>query len=99
MASLMKWAGALLRRAPQAPLRFPTTGFEAIPVAQLLEEEMFDEFKAGDYYPVNIGELLASDKYQVVGKLGFGSTSTVWLARDLRFVFYLCERQSRFAFC
>lgn len=101
MASLKKWAGALLPRAPQVPLRFPTTGFEAVPVAQVLEEEMFDEFKAGDYYPVNIGDLFASDKYQVVGKLGFGSTSTVWLARNLqsaapppRF-----ERQSRFTFC
>ena len=100
MASLKKWAGALLPRAPQVPLRFPTTGFEAVPVAQVLEEEMFDEFKAGYYYPVNIGDLFASDKYQVVGKLGFGSTSTVWRARDLWSVpppllFYSSKKNSR----
>jgi serine/threonine-protein kinase SRPK3 len=49
----------------------------------LLEEELFDHFKTGTYYPVNIGDIFAS-KYQVVGKLGFGVTSTVWLARDLQ---------------
>lgn len=25
-------------------------------------------------------------KYQVLGKLGFGTTATVWLAEDLRYV-------------
>ena len=32
--------------------------------------------------PVDVGDIL-SDKYQVLGKLGYGSTSTVWLARDM----------------
>lgn len=49
----------------------------------MLEEEHFEEFKAGRYYPVNIGDVFNS-KYQVVGKLGFGVTSMVWLARDLQ---------------
>ncbi|KAJ5399741.1 hypothetical protein N7465_010230 [Penicillium sp. CMV-2018d] len=39
-------------------------------------------FKQGQYYPANIGDVLIS-KYQIIGKLGFGTTSTVWLARDL----------------
>ena len=85
MAPLSKWARGLLRRSPAAPLRFPTTGFEVIPANQLLEEEQFDEFKAGNYCPVNIGDIFASNKYQVVGKLGFGSTSTVWLAQNLQY--------------
>ncbi|CAI4213687.1 unnamed protein product [Parascedosporium putredinis] len=84
MASIQKWARGLLRRASWVPLRFPTTGFEVIPATELLGEEQFDEFKTGNYYPVNVGDLFASDKYQVVGKLGFGSTSTVWLARNLQ---------------
>lgn len=83
MAPLLRWARRLLRRAPSPPLRFPTAGFDVIPATQLLEEEQFDDFKAGDYYPVNIGDIFASNKYQVLGKLGFGSTSTVWLARNL----------------
>ncbi|KND89186.1 Serine/threonine-protein kinase SRPK [Tolypocladium ophioglossoides CBS 100239] len=84
MAPLLKWARGLLRRAPLAPLKFPTAGFDVIPATELLEEERFDEFQTGTYYPVNIGDVVASNKYQVLGKLGFGSTSTVWLARNLQ---------------
>lgn len=66
-----------------SPVRFPTTGFELISASHKIEEELFEDYAAGRYYPVNIGEVFVS-RYQVVGKLGFGSTSTVWLARDLR---------------
>lgn len=83
MASLLKWARALTRRSPLAPLRFPTTGFDTIPRQLIVEEERFDKFHTGHYYPVNIGDVYAS-KYQVLGKLGFGTTSTVWLARNLQ---------------
>lgn len=67
-----------------SPINFPSSGFEVISSSQKLEEEIFEDFKTGRYYPVNIGEVFTS-RYQVVSKLGFGSTSTVWLARDLRF--------------
>jgi hypothetical protein len=33
---------------------------------------------------MNIGDVFASS-YQVVGKVGFGTTSTVWLARDMQY--------------
>ncbi|KAJ6444045.1 serine/threonine-protein kinase SRPK3 [Purpureocillium lavendulum] len=82
MASVLRWARALARKAPLAPLRFPSSGFTVIDSSVLLEEERFEGFAAGDFYPVNIGDVLAS-RYQVLGKLGFGSTSTVWLARNL----------------
>ncbi|KFZ12966.1 hypothetical protein V501_03950 [Pseudogymnoascus sp. VKM F-4519 (FW-2642)] len=64
-------------------MRFPNTGFKTINASEVLEEEQFADFNTGQYYPVNIGETFNS-KYQVVGKLGFGVTSTVWLARDLK---------------
>lgn len=51
--------------------------------AQTFEEEEFDGPKKGLYYPVNIGDVFVS-KYQVLGKLGYGVSSTVWLARDLQ---------------
>lgn len=70
------------------PLRFPTTGFDIIRQDVVVEEQMFDRFKAEIYYPVNIGDVYAS-RYQVLGKLGFGSTSTVWLARNLQSAFTL----------
>ncbi|KAJ5188901.1 hypothetical protein N7491_005223 [Penicillium cf. griseofulvum] len=82
MTLLLKWARTAMKRGSSPVLRFPTSGFEVIKQSETLEEERFEEFKKGRYYPVNIGEVLAS-KYQVLGKLGFGTTSTVWLARDL----------------
>ena len=66
----------------QLPYTFPRTGFEIVPESEVLEEERLNQFKNGLYYPVNIGDVYAA-KYQVVGKLGFGSSSTVWLARKL----------------
>lgn len=82
MTSLLRWARTAIKRGSSPVLQFPTSGFEVIKPSQILEEERFEEFKKGNYYPVNIGGILES-KYQVVGKLGFGTTSTVWLAREL----------------
>ena len=83
MTSLLRWVRNSLQRSPLPPLRFPTTGFKVIDNSDILEEERFDDFKSGKYYAVNIGDVF-NYKYQVVGKLGFGVTSTVWLARDLQ---------------
>ncbi|KAH7085434.1 kinase domain-containing protein [Paraphoma chrysanthemicola] len=80
---MFKVAKSLLRRQPWSHLNFPTSRFEVVSDAVVLEEEQLEEFQRGVYYPVNIGDVFAS-KYQVVGKLGFGVTSTVWLARDLQ---------------
>ncbi|KAM3498144.1 hypothetical protein MY10362_008522 [Beauveria mimosiformis] len=84
MAALQRWAKGVFRRAPLAPIQFPTTGFEVIPANVLLEEEQYDDFGTGNYCPVRIGDLYDDDTYQILGKLGFGSTSTVWLARNLQ---------------
>ncbi|GAW18733.1 hypothetical protein ANO14919_082150 [Xylariales sp. No.14919] len=78
---------SLLRRFPWPsrswkPIAFPTSDFARIPVDQIIEEEQLPDYRASRYYPVRIGEVIR-DRYQVVGKLGFGATSTVWLARDL----------------
>jgi hypothetical protein len=53
-----------------------------LPESLKIEEETLPDYLAERFYPVRIGEVLAS-RYQVVGKLGYGMTSTVWLARDL----------------
>lgn len=88
MASLIKLVRNSFRRAPSLPLHFPTTGFPIVRDSVLLEEEHLDKFKARQYYPANIGDIY-DEKYQVLGKLGFGSTSTVWLARNLQYVISL----------
>ncbi|KAM0812501.1 hypothetical protein AB5N19_12492 [Seiridium cardinale] len=64
------------------PLTFCNTNFTRIPPNEKIEEETFPDYVASRYYPAHIGETF-EDRYQIVGKLGFGASSTVWLARDL----------------
>lgn len=74
--------GLFRRRVHTYPLRFPSARPEIAKDEAILEEEQFEEFQRGSFYPINVGDILV-EKYQVVGKLGYGSTSTVWLARDM----------------
>ncbi|KAJ5919464.1 hypothetical protein N7454_009299, partial [Penicillium verhagenii] len=64
------------------PLKFTNPNFIQIPASQEIEEETIPGYEAARYYLIQIGEIL-KDRYQVVGKLGFGASSTVWLARDM----------------
>lgn len=64
------------------PLDFSSSNFIRIPAAQKIEEETIRDYVASRYYPVRLGEIF-QDRYQIVGKLGYGTSSTVWLARDL----------------
>ncbi|KAL5612212.1 hypothetical protein BROUX41_000248 [Berkeleyomyces rouxiae] len=72
---------------PWQPLFFHPT--KRVPFLDNLNLPLEEEFLVGpataaaDYFPVRIGALYHAERYQVVGKLGFGRTSTVWLARDL----------------
>ncbi|KAI1132552.1 kinase-like protein [Nemania abortiva] len=65
------------------PREFPSTGFKVIDPATKFEEETLPFYQKEEYYPMQIGQVVHGH-YQVVSKLGFGTTSTVWLARDLR---------------
>ncbi|TPX21948.1 hypothetical protein DIZ76_015913 [Coccidioides immitis] len=64
------------------PRRFPSSGFVALDPKLKVEEEELPSYVPGDFYPVTIGEVFV-ERYQVVAKLGFGMSSTVWLCRDL----------------
>lgn len=48
----------------------------------LVEEENSPYYEPAYFYPVRIDEIL-NDRYQIATKLGHGSRSSVWLARDL----------------
>ncbi|KAI7682272.1 hypothetical protein KC319_g1105, partial [Hortaea werneckii] len=48
---------------------------------QKVEEETVPNYNPSRYYPVQIGDIFL-DRYEVLGKLGFGSTSTTWFCRD-----------------
>lgn len=82
MASILRrlpW----LSRAAWKPLAFPSIPFKQISWQEKLEEDLLPDYVASRYYPVRLGQVL-QDRYQIVGKLGFGTSSTVWLARDLK---------------
>ncbi|KAH0195990.1 kinase-like protein, partial [Aureobasidium melanogenum] len=81
MSGLRRFWNSLFRR-PWAPLTFPNEGFVSISADAEIEEETLPDYATSHFYPVRIGEILR-DRCQIVGKLGFGGTSTVWLARDL----------------
>jgi len=57
---------------------------EIIDASFKVDEEQLRHYKPGHFYPVYIGNIYES-RYQVLSKLGYGSCSTVWLARDITF--------------
>lgn len=43
--------------------------------------EWVEDYRPGGYHPVVLGDVF-NNRYKVIRKLGEGSYSTVWLARD-----------------
>ncbi|EER39562.1 protein kinase [Histoplasma capsulatum var. duboisii H88] len=68
---------------PSPTREFSTSTFPEWSSKELVEEESIPSYKAEQFYPVHIGQVFES-RYQVVSKLGFGTSSTVWLCRDLK---------------
>ncbi|KKZ68099.1 hypothetical protein EMCG_06209 [[Emmonsia] crescens] len=83
MSNLLRRAGRLLPLLPSPPRQFPVSGFQTLGVAEKVEEETLAWYSPDGFYPVRIGDVFHS-KYQVLGKLGYGAYSTVWLCRDLQ---------------
>lgn len=73
----------------------PKTPFGDAPAPKLtgympMEDiEPFYRYCAGGYYPVRIGDQFCSSRYRIVHKLGYGISSTIWLARDERLARYV----------
>lgn len=64
------------------PRVFPRSGWDIVNASLQIEEESIPNYRPERFYPVYIGEIF-NGQYQVVGKLGYGSSATVWLCRDL----------------
>ncbi|OGM49376.1 serine protein kinase, partial [Aspergillus bombycis] len=45
--------------------------------------EWVEDYRPGGYHPVVLGDVFNNGQYKVIRKLGEGSYSTAWLARDL----------------
>ncbi len=48
-----------------------------------IEEETIPGYNRQFFYPVNPGDIF-HDRYKTIAKVGWGTCSTVWLARDLK---------------
>ena len=60
--------------------RSPPLGYDEVSFDNEVE---FDTcYGAGKLHPVHFGDLFKEGRYKVIRKLGSGSFSTVWLARD-----------------
>ena len=57
-----------------------------------IEEETLPKYRAEAYFPAHLGQVL-QNRYRIVGKLGFGINSTMWLSWDDRCVERHEERQ------
>lgn len=44
--------------------------------------ETLERYRDGGYHPVQLGDDFSDGRYRVIHKLGWGSYSTVWLAKD-----------------
>ncbi|OBT44936.1 hypothetical protein VE00_04746 [Pseudogymnoascus sp. WSF 3629] len=70
---------ALLRKKP---FSIPSPG-PPLPPGIFVDEEISPVYDSKYFYPAKPGEVLA-DRYQTLVKVGWGVSSTVWLARDLQ---------------
>ncbi|KAL2849697.1 kinase-like domain-containing protein [Aspergillus pseudodeflectus] len=60
----------------------PTGGLTSPHLYVPIEDaEKLERYRSGGYHPVRIGDHL-DNRYEIVQKLGYGSYSTIWLARD-----------------
>lgn len=44
--------------------------------------ECLEHYRPGGYHPVKLGDSLCKGRYTILHKLGYGATSTIWLAAD-----------------
>ncbi|KAI1201950.1 kinase-like protein [Nemania serpens] len=51
--------------------------------AYIEDGEPPERYRPGGYHPLSIGDIL-HHRYHIVHKLGFGSYSTIWLAKDIQ---------------
>lgn len=70
-------------RPPSPPRSNLSTNAPILKTSRAVEEETLPYYDPDEFYPVHIGDIF-KDRYQVLGKLGFGANSTTWFCRDLR---------------
>ena len=83
LASFWHSVRTFVRKPDSQLYRFSNANFKTLPLDQKIEEEAYDTDSKLRYYPVQIGDVIEK-RYQILGKLGYGVGSTVWLANEIR---------------
>jgi hypothetical protein len=52
-----------------------------------VDAEALYRYEPGGYHPLQLGETLKNGRYKIIHKLGWGGFSTIWAARDQRYVY------------
>lgn len=58
---------------------------------QPFEEEAIPDYDASHFCQVTPGDVVGDGRYSIISKLGWGRTSTVWLAKDLQRYASICR--------
>lgn len=83
----LRWLTLTSRRtmftfAKKSLWQVPPNAEPPIPQHEPVDEELCPGYNSANFYPANPGEVLA-ERFQLLVKIGWGSQSTVWLARDI----------------
>ena len=79
--SLISGCYRLLRKRARRPPK-STPPSECLPNDISIDEEQYPDYDPDEYYAAYPGEVL-DNRFQLIAKLGYGRSSTVWLAKDL----------------
>lgn len=52
-----------------------------------IQAEPLNRYQPGGYHPLGLGEVLQHGHYKIIHKLGWGSYSTTWAAKDQKHVY------------
>ncbi|EGD92104.2 CMGC/SRPK protein kinase [Trichophyton rubrum CBS 118892] len=66
----------------KSPWEIPSNQGPSLPQHELVDEEICPGYNPASFYPAKPGEVLIK-KFQLLNKIGWGSQSTVWLARNI----------------
>lgn len=78
----------LQKKPPQLPSAGPMKGpMRRAPFQCGAFSEPVMEYRKGGYHPTHLGDTFNDGRYKIMHKLGWGSYSTVWLAKDLVLVY------------
>lgn len=80
VAGLGMYSTARPRSDPRA---FPSQGFDLVRQEEFVEEEGLPEHNPDHFDTVYLGEVFRG-RFQTVSNLGYGSSSTIWLSKDLQ---------------